>query len=115
VADDRERDTEHTTIVTRDGDGRGSAGIMLIVALIVIVLAVLFFTGVFDRNDNSDLNVTVNSPDVNVIVPETQLPPLTTPVTQPPPPDVNVNVSTPPPEPPTDNLSNTTNLVNNGR
>ena len=69
MADDRERDTEHTTVVTRDGGGRGGAGIVLVLALIVILLAVLFFSGVFDRNDEPELNVMVNSPDVNVIVP----------------------------------------------
>jgi hypothetical protein len=114
VADDRERDTDRTTIVTRDSDGRGGgAGIVLVVALIVIILAVLFFSGVFDRDQEPELNVTVNSPDVNVIVPETQLPPLTVPEVQPPPPDVNVNVTTPPSEPPADNLSNTANTVAN--
>ena len=109
--DENKRDTERTTIVTTDGDGRGSTGIILVVALIAIVLAVLFFAGVFDRDDEPELNVTVNSPDVNVIVPETQLPPLTVPEIQPLP-DVNVNVTTPPPEP-EGNLSNTGTAITN--
>ena len=114
MADDRERDTEHTTVVTRDGGGRGGAGIVLVLALIVILLAVLFFSGVFDRNDEPELNVMVNSPDVNVIVPQTSsLPPVTLPEAPPPPPDVNVNVTTPPPELPADNVSNTANTVAN--
>jgi hypothetical protein len=113
MADDRERDNERTTIVTRDGNRGGGAGIILVVALIIIILAVLFFGGVFDRHEEPEMNVTVNSPDVNVIVPDTQLPPLTVPEGQAPPPNVNVNVATPPPEPPVDNLSNTANTVTN--
>lgn len=112
MADDRERDTERTTVVTSDRGGRGGAGIILVFAVILIILALLFFTGVFDRDRESELNVTVNSPDVNVIVPETQLPPLTVPETQPPP-NVNVNVTTPPPELPEENLSNTGTAVTN--
>ena len=110
VADDRERETERTTVVTSDR-GRGGAGIILVLAVILIILALLFFAGVFDRDDEPELNVTVNSPDVNVIVPETQLPPLTVPEVQPLP-DVNVNVTTPPPELPEENLSNT--VTNSG-
>ena len=113
MADDRERETERTTVVTSDRGGRGGAGIILVFALILIILALLFFTGVFDRDRESEVNVTVNSPDVNVIVPDTQLPPLTVPETQPPP-NVNVNVTTPPPELPEENLSNTGTAVTNG-
>jgi hypothetical protein len=111
VADDSERETERTTIVRSDGDGRGSAWIILVVALIVIILALLFFGGVFDR-DESELNVQINTPDVNVIVPETQVPVVTVPEVQVPP-DVNVNVITPPAEPPEQNLSNTETPVTN--
>ena len=113
MADDRERDTERTTVVTSDRGGRGGTGIILVLVVILIILALLFFAGVFDRRDEPELNVTVNTPDVNVIVPETQLPPLTVPEVQPPPPDVNVNVTTPPPELPEENLSNTGTAVNN--
>ena len=113
MADDRERETERTTVVTSDR-GRGGAGIILVLAVILIILALLFFAGVFDRDDEPELNVTVNSPDVNVIVPETQLPPLTVPEVQPPPPDVNVNVTTPPPELPEENLGNTGAVTNSG-
>jgi hypothetical protein len=112
VTDEKERETEHTTIVTRDGNGRGGAAIILVVALIVILLAVLFFSGVVNRHEEPELNVMVNSPDVNVVVPPTSLPPLTVPEGQVPPPNVNVNVTTPP-EPPVDNLSNTANTVTN--
>jgi hypothetical protein len=112
VADDRERDTERTTVVTSDRGSRGGAGIILALAVILIIVALLFFAGVFDRGDEPELNVTVNSPDVNVIVPETQLPPLTVPQTQPAP-DVNVNVTTPPQELPEENLSNTGSAATN--
>ena len=106
MADDRDPDTKRTIIVSGDGR-RGSAGIILLVALIFIVLAVLFFAGVFDRGDERELNVQVNTPDVNVIVPQNQVPVVTPlPQTQVPPP-VSVNVVTPPIEPPPGNLSNT--------
>lgn len=111
MADDREGDSERTTIVTSDGGRRGSAGIIVLVALVVIVLAVLFFAGVFDRGDERELNVEVNTPDVNVIVPETPTPVVTVPEAQVPP-DVNVNVTTPPLEPPEENLGNTESDLN---
>jgi hypothetical protein len=110
VADDRERETERTTVVRSDGDGRSSAALVIAVIALLIVLAVVFFSGILNRNDDQDLNVEFNQPGVNVIVPDTQLPPLTPPITQPPPPDVNVNVTTPPP-PPEENLGNS--AVNN--
>ncbi len=99
MADERERDTERTTIVTTDGDGRSSAGIILVVALIAILLAVLFFGGIFDRDDERDDNLDI-APDVNVTMPDAQLPPppvIVVPDTQAPPPDVSVNVTAPPP------------------
>jgi len=114
VANDRERDSDRTTIVTRDGDGRGGAIIILVVAVIVLLLAVLFFVGAFNRDDQQDLNVDMNTPDVNVIVPPTQVPMTPMPEVQSPPPNVNVNVTTPPPEPPTDNLNTTNALSNSG-
>lgn len=114
MANDRERDTKRTTIITSDGDGRGSAGIILVLALIIIILAVLIFSGAFSRGDDHDLNVAVNAPDVNVIVPQTQVPVVTVPETQVvPPPDVNVNVATPPTEPREENLGNTENTLAN--
>jgi hypothetical protein len=113
VADDRDRETKRTIIVADDGR-RGSTGIILLVALILIVLAVLFFAGVFNRGDDRALNVQVNTPDVNVIVPQSQVPVTPLPQTQVPPP-VNVNVVTPPIEQPPGNLSNTeTSVTNSG-
>ena len=110
MADDRERETDRTTIIRSDGDGRGNPALILVVALIVILLAVLFFAGVFDRGDERDINV--DTPDVNVIVPQTQVPVVQTPELYPPP-DVNVNVTTPPPLP-EENLGNTTIVNNSG-
>jgi hypothetical protein len=112
MADDRERKTERT-IVTSDGERGGSGAVIaILVLLVVVLLAVLFFSGVFNRDDQQDLNVEVNTPDVNVIVPPTQLPPLTPMPEGQSPPDVNVNVTTPPPAP-TDNLGNTANTATN--
>jgi hypothetical protein len=113
---DREpdRDTRHT-IITTDGDGRGNAAIILLVALVAILLAVLFFGGVFDRDDQNDLNIDVNAPpDINLTLPETQTQPppiVIPPETQTPPPDVNVNVTVPPTD---DNLGNSEGVAVNG-
>lgn len=113
---DREsdRDREHM-IVTTDRGGRSSAAIILLVALVAILLAVLLFGGLFDRDDESDLNIDVNAtPDINLTLPETQpLPPpvIIQPDTQAPPPDINVNVELPPVE---DNLSDIESLTTNG-
>jgi len=113
VADDSERDSERTTIVTSDGDGRGSAAIVLVVVvLIVILLAALFFGGAFNRGEERELNVDINTPDVNVIVPQTQVPVVTVPEVQVPS-NVNVNMATPPTELPEENLSNTGTAVTN--
>jgi hypothetical protein len=115
VADKRGRGTERTTIVRTDPEGRGTAGIILLVALVVIILAVLFFAGVFSRSDDRELNVAVNAPDVNLVVPETQTPVVAVPVPESQvPPDVNVNVTTPPAEPlPEENLSTSNNTLTN--
>jgi hypothetical protein len=110
VADDRERDTERTTIVTTDGDGRGSAGLILLVALIVILLAVLFFGGVFDRDDASDLNLAVTTPDANLAMPPAPPQVIVVPEGQAQPPDVNVNITTPPPENPPPEANDTNSL-----
>lgn len=66
MADDHGHDTEHTTVVERDGSG-GGGGILAVVILIIVVLVLLW---VF-RNDlgfgNSGTNINVpNSIDVNV-------------------------------------------------
>jgi uncharacterized membrane protein len=65
MADDHGHDTEHTTVVERDGGG-GGGGILAVVILIIVVLVLLW---VF-RNDlgfgNSGTNINVpNSIDVN--------------------------------------------------
>ena len=112
MADDSERHTERTTIITSEGNGRGTAMIVLVAALIVIILAMLFFGGMFNRDDARELNVDINTPDVNVILPQTQVPVVTVPEAQVPP-DANVNVTTPPPDLPEDNLSNTETAVTN--
>ena len=110
MADDRERETERTTIVKSDGDGRGSAALVIALIALLLVLAALFFGGIFDRDEDEDLNVQLNQPGVNVIMPPETLPPVTTmpmPDVQAPPPDINVNVTTPPAELPEENLTNT--------
>jgi len=42
MADDRDRDTEHTTIIERDGGGGGGGGVLAVVLLIIVVLVLLF-------------------------------------------------------------------------
>lgn len=39
---DRERDTEHTTIIERDNGGGGGGGVLAIVLLIIVVLVLLW-------------------------------------------------------------------------
>lgn len=41
MADDRDRDTEHTTIIERDGGG-GGGGVLAVVILVIVVLVLLF-------------------------------------------------------------------------
>ena len=64
MADDR--DTEHTTIVERDGGG-GGGGVLAIVLLIIVVLVLLWvFRAQLGLGGNStNINVP-NSIDVNV-------------------------------------------------
>jgi hypothetical protein len=105
MVDNKDGDREErTTIVTSDGDGRGSAAMILLVVAVAILLAVLFFGGVFDRDDDSDdLNVDINTtPDLNMAMPQTAPPPqvIVVPGAQTPPADVNVSVTAPPPEEP---------------
>ena len=42
MADDRDRETEHTTIIERDGGGGGGGGVLAVVLLIIVVLVLLF-------------------------------------------------------------------------
>ena len=42
MADDRDRDTEHTTIIERDGGGGGGGGVLAVVVLVIVVLVLLF-------------------------------------------------------------------------
>jgi uncharacterized membrane protein len=65
MADDRDRDTEHTTIVERDGGGGG--GILAVVILIIVVLVLLWVFRDQLGFGHSGTNITVpNSIDVNV-------------------------------------------------
>jgi len=66
MADDRDRDTEHTTIVERDGGG-GGGGVLAVVLLIIVVLVLLWvFRSQLGLTDGGT-NVTVpNSIDVNI-------------------------------------------------
>ena len=41
VDGDRDRETEHTTIIERDGDG-GGGGVLAVVLLIIVVLVLLW-------------------------------------------------------------------------
>jgi uncharacterized membrane protein len=65
MADDRDRDTEHTTIVERDGGG-GGGGVLAVVVLIIVVLVLLW---VFrDQLGFGNTGTTINGPnsiDVN--------------------------------------------------
>jgi hypothetical protein len=42
MADDRDRDTEHTTIIERNGGGGGGGGVLAVVLLVIVVLVLLF-------------------------------------------------------------------------
>ncbi|HET7316212.1 MAG TPA: hypothetical protein VFI88_02160 [Sphingomicrobium sp.] len=68
MADDRDRDadhTEHTTVVERDGGG-GGGGILAVVLLIIVVLVLLWvFRDNLGFGGGTNINVP-NSIDVNV-------------------------------------------------
>ncbi|MGI8705452.1 MAG: hypothetical protein ACR2JJ_06635 [Sphingomicrobium sp.] len=78
---DRVRDTERTTIIHTGGGGGGGGGGLLAVVVLILLAVLLFFlfAGDLGRDSGeSDVNI-------NVAVPETQLPAIDLP-------DVNVNV-----------------------
>jgi hypothetical protein len=69
MADEHDRDTEHTTVIERDGGG-GGGGILAVVLLIIVVLVLLFIfrdqlglTGDSgtDINVPNEINVDVNT------------------------------------------------------
>ena len=60
VDSDRDRETEHTTVIERDGGG-GGGGVLAIVLLVIVVLVLLW---VF-RNE-----IGLTGGDTNVEVPE---------------------------------------------
>ena len=63
MADDR--DTEHTTIVERDGGG-GGGGVLAVVLLIIVVLVLLWvFRAQLGLTGGTEVNVP-NSIDVNI-------------------------------------------------
>ncbi|HET9812003.1 MAG TPA: hypothetical protein VFP53_09985 [Sphingomicrobium sp.] len=68
MADDRDTDTEHTTIIDRDGGGGGGGGVLAIVLLIIVVLVLLWVFRAqlgLSGDAGTDINVP-NSIDVNV-------------------------------------------------
>ncbi len=65
MADDR--DTEHTTIVERDGGGGGGGAILAVVVLIIVVLVLLWVFRDQLGFGSSGTNISVpNSIDVNI-------------------------------------------------
>ena len=42
MVEDRDRETEHTTIIERDSGGGGGGGLLAVVLLIIVVLVLLF-------------------------------------------------------------------------
>lgn len=65
MADDRDRDTEHTTVVERDGGG-GGGGVLAVVLLIIVVLVLLWvFRDQLGFGHATNVNVP-NSIDINV-------------------------------------------------
>lgn len=66
MADDHDRDTEHTTVIERDGGGGG--GILAVVLLIIVVLVLLFvFRDQLGFGHSSGTDVSIpNQINVNV-------------------------------------------------
>ncbi len=65
MADDRDRDVEHTTVVERDGGG-GGGGVLAVVLLIIVVLVLLWvFRDQLGFGNSTNVNVP-NSIDVNI-------------------------------------------------
>lgn len=66
MADDRDRDTEHTTVIERDGGGGG--GVLAVVLLIIVVLVLVWvFRDQLGLTGSSGTEINVpNSIDVNV-------------------------------------------------
>jgi hypothetical protein len=67
-APERERVTEHTTVVTSDRGGRGGGWVIAIVLLIaLLVVLFLVFGNVFNRAaDEVGVNVNIDAPKVEV-------------------------------------------------
>ena len=65
---ERERVTEHTTIVTNDGGRRGGGWLVAILVLIVLLVALfLVFGNVFNRAaDEVGVNVDIDAPKVEM-------------------------------------------------
>ena len=68
MAEDRDRDTEHTTIIERDGGG-GGGGVLAIVLLVIVVLVLLWVfreqLGLSGADTGTDINVP-EPVDINV-------------------------------------------------
>jgi uncharacterized membrane protein len=66
MADDRDHETEHTTVVETDGGG-GGGGVLAVVLLIIVVLVLLFLFRDQLGFGNKTTNINVpDSIDVNV-------------------------------------------------
>lgn len=67
MADDRDRETERTTIIERDGGG-GGGGVLAIVLLVIVVLVLLWvFRGQLGLSGDSGTDINVPEQiDVNV-------------------------------------------------
>lgn len=68
MADEHDRETEHTTVVERDGGG-GGGGVLAIVLLIIVVLVLLFVfrdqLGLTGADTGTDIEVP-EQVDVNI-------------------------------------------------
>jgi len=66
MADDRDHDTEHTSVIERDGGGGGGGGVLAVVVLIIIVLVLLWiFRAQLGLTHGTTVSVP-NTIDVNV-------------------------------------------------